>query len=117
VLPGLRLGLAGLVGGEDLALPLQEDLAQRLQARPQTADLALVEVDRPGQLLLGEPAGVAVEEQVLEGRRGGGRRRSGRTGEVDRVELLVGVNDATEAVARAHVCLSLSRRAGGLSAS
>ena len=84
----------GLVGFQDLPLPLAEHLHQGFEARPQAGDLAGIELDRPGQFLVGQFAHVAVGQHVLEGPRDQVGRRLRRAGEVLRVVLLVGVDDA-----------------------
>ena len=72
---------------------------QGVEARAQAGDLAGIEVDRAGQLLVGQLAHAAVRQQVLEGRRDQVRRRLRRAGEVLGIVLLVGVNDAAETFA------------------
>jgi hypothetical protein len=54
-----------LIGLEELALPRLEQGDQRLEARPETLDLADVEANRVRQLLGGETSRPAVREQVL----------------------------------------------------
>src|SRR5207237_8401688 len=68
----LLLGLVRLVGCEDAPLPLAEYLHERVEARPEAGDLPCVEADGPGQLLLGQLAGLAVEEQMFHDRRAEG---------------------------------------------
>jgi hypothetical protein len=102
LLVGGLLNLFGLVGLEDFAFAFAEDLHEGVDARPEAANLARVEVNRTGQLFLGETAGAAVEEEMLEGGRHHVGRRRGRAGEVNRVVFLIGVDDAAEVVLRGH---------------
>ncbi len=99
----LRFDLAGLIGGQDFALALAQHLHERLQARPQPLDHARIDANGPGQVLFGQLAAIAIEKQMLKRRRHHIRRRRRRTGEVHRVELLVRMNDAAEAVNLTHV--------------
>ena len=64
--PGCVLHAISLVGGKDLALALQEHGDQGIDARAEALDLTGIEVDGPGQFLLGEAAHASVHEQVLE---------------------------------------------------
>ena len=70
------LGRGRLVGGQDAALALFEDLPERLDARAEAANLPGVDVDGVGEFFLGESAHVAVGQQVLEGRGDEVRRRA-----------------------------------------
>ncbi len=102
ILVGLRLDLAGFVGRQDLALAVFQHGPEVFQAGAEAADLAGVDADGAGQLLLGEAARAAELQQMLEGRRHHVRRRGRRAGELDGVELLVGVDDAAEFVFGRH---------------
>ena len=93
---GLLLDLLGLVGLQDLPLPLAEQLHEGFQAGPQAGDLAGIELDGPGELLFGQLAHAAVGQHVLHGPGDHVRRRLRRTGEVLGVVALVGVDDAAD---------------------
>ena len=93
---------ARFVAGQDLSLPLLEHRDQRVDARAEAGDLAGVEPDRAGQLLLGELAALAEHEHVLERRRDQIGRRLRRAGKPRRVVPLVRVDDAAERVAIGH---------------
>ena len=96
------LDRVGLVSLEDAALALLEDLAQRLDARAEAANLRRVDVDGVGEFLRREAAHVAVGHEVVERRRDEVRRRRGGAGKFGGVVLLVGMDDAAKAVARTH---------------
>ena len=75
---------------------------QHVEARAQAGDLAGIEPDRPGQLLVGQLAELAVHEHVLQRRRDQVRRRLRGAGEPLGIVLLVRMNDAAERVAIGH---------------
>ena len=93
---GLLLHPPGLVGFQDLPLPLAEQFHQGLQAGPQAGDLAGIELDRPGEFLLGQLAHAAVGQHVLHGPGNQVGRRLRGTGKVLGVVALVGVDDAAD---------------------
>ena len=64
---GLLLHPLGLVGFQDLPLPLAEQFHEGLQAGPQAGDLAGIELDRAGEFLVGQLAHAAVGQHVLHG--------------------------------------------------
>ena len=61
------LHLAGFIGLKDFALALLQHRSQIVEARPEAANLAGVDVNGAGQLLFGQPARIAVMQQMLEG--------------------------------------------------
>src|SRR5262249_7121191 len=79
------------------------------QAGTETADLAGVDADGAGEFFFGQPARVAVEEQVLERGRNHVGGRNVRPGQVDGVVLLVRVNDPAQGIAAAHRGFLLSQ--------
>ena len=94
---GVALHALGGVALQDPPLPLLQHGLQRVQARPQAADLRRVEPYRLGQLAVGEPAPRAVGQHVLHhGIRGLARRRARRRRELRGVVPEVGVHDAAE---------------------
>ncbi len=85
-----------------LPLAFLEHRDERLDAWPQAGDLARVEPNRAGQLLLGQLPPLAVHQHVLErGRHQIGRRLRG-AGKLRRIVPLVRVNDAAEGFAIGH---------------
>ena len=107
--PGSVLHAISLVGAKDLALALQEHGDQGVNARAEALDLTRIEVDGPGQFLLGEAAHASVHEQVLERRRDHVRRSTRRRREALGVIPLVGVNDPAEWIGIANVVLRFHR--------
>src|SRR5690606_13586596 len=74
-------------------------------------DLAGIEANGPGQLLLGQLAHRAVGQQVLKRRRHQIGRLRRRAGKLDRVVLLVRMNNAAEVTHVGHGRLLLVRLA------
>ena len=101
-LAGLALDRLGLVLGQNFSLPLQQHGQQRVNARPQASDLTGIEVNGPRQLLIRQPAGIAEHQHVFHRRRHQIGRRLRRPRQIDRVVLLVRVDDAAEGVAIGH---------------
>ena len=97
----------GFVLRQDLALPLQQNGPQGLDAGPESGDLAGIEPNRPGQLLVGQLAHVAVHHQVIERRRHQIRRRLRRAGKVLGIVFLVGVNHTAQRPAIRHPIIPL----------
>jgi hypothetical protein len=93
----------GLVGGQDLALAFEEHLADRVDTRPQPRDLGGIEADGVGELFLGELLGVAETHRVFEERRDEIGSRRGGARKVNRVVLLVRVDDAAGGMALLQV--------------
>ena len=112
---GFLLHPLGLVGCQDLPLPLAEQFHEGLQAGPQAGDLAGIELDRPGQLLVGQLAHAAVGQHVFHGPGNQVRRRLRGTGEVLGVVALVSVDDAADTLGSGHhdafLTISFPRRA------
>src|SRR5262249_34520697 len=102
IVVGLVLDLPGFVSLKNTAFALLEHGDKGFETGAEAADLAGVNADGAGQLLLGQAARVAVEEQVLECGRDHVRRRDVRPWQVDRVVLLVGVDDPAQRIAAAH---------------
>ena len=82
----------GLVGLQNLPLPLAEHRHQGVEAGAQPGDLAGIDPHGPRQLLVAQLAQVAIGQHVLEGPRKHVGRRLPRAGKMLRVVFLVGVN-------------------------
>ena len=99
---GLLLHPLGLVRFQDLPLPLAEKRHEGLQAGSQPGDLAGIEMDRPGKLLVGQLAHGAVGQHVLHGPGNQVGRRLRRTRNVCGVVALVRVDNAANMVGCGH---------------
>ena len=93
---GLLLHPLRLIGLQYLPLPLAEQFHQGIQAGAQAGDLAGIELDRPGQLLVGQLAHVAIGQHVLHGPGNQVGRRLRGTRERLGVVALVGMDDAAD---------------------
>ena len=60
--------LAGFVAFENFSFPLAEHCQQRVDARPQAGDLAGIDPNGAGQLLVGQLTVLAEHQQVVERR-------------------------------------------------
>jgi hypothetical protein len=80
-----ELDRVGFVLLENLAPPLEQHLDQRIEARPQSGDLAGIESHGPSQLLLGQLTHVAVSEPMVQRGRDDIGRRSRRAGKLERI--------------------------------
>ena len=112
---GVLEHLARFVFRQDLPLPLQQHGLQSLDTRPQSGDLAGVQMNRAGQLFLGQLAHAAVHQQMLERRRNQVGWRRSRAGKVVGVELLVSVNHAAKTFVLVHALVPSGLRLLSLS--
>jgi hypothetical protein len=100
--PGALPSAGGIPALEDLSFSCLEHPFERLDRRPEAADLLRVEEDGTGELLGGQLVELPVFEEVLHGGADEVDLRRPRRRDPGRVIRLVGVDDAAEIVACGH---------------